>query len=125
MQEELKMTEDKSMNEEFKEEFSKFSENLKSAFNQAWASEERQKFQGDITEGINQLGTALTDFVTSFSASETGQKFINEVDEFGERLRSGEVEEKAREGLMTVLQKVNSELKKASDHFSSEEDDNA
>ena len=111
------------MNEEFKEEFNKFGENLKSAFNDAWASEDRQKFQGDITEGINQLGTALGDFVTSFSASETGQKIITEVDEFGERLRSGEVEEKAREGLMTVLQKVNSELKKASDHFSGEEDD--
>ncbi len=117
------MTEEKNVNEDIKEEFSRFSENLKSAFDHAWGSEERQKFQGDITEGINQLGTALTDFVTSFSASDSGQKFINEVDEFGERLRSGEVEEKAREGLMTVLQKVNDELKKASDYFSGEEED--
>ena len=117
------MTEEKNMNDEIKEEFSKFGENLKTAFNEAWTSEDRQTFQGDITEGINQLGTALGDFVTSFSASETGQKIITEVDEFGERLRSGEVEAKAREGLMTVLQKVNSELQKASEHFSKEDDD--
>ncbi len=118
------MSEQNKSNQEIKDEFIEFGENLKNAFNDGWNSEERQKFQSEISDGINQLGTALSDFVTSFSSSETGQKFISEVDDFGERLRSGEVEAKAREGLLTVLHKVNDELKKASDHFSQDEEEN-
>ena len=116
------MSEEKNQNTDFKEEFNRFGENIKNAFNDGWNSDQRQKFQDDVSEGVNQLGNALNDFVTSFRASETGQKFISEVDDFGERLRSGEVEEKAREGLMTVLQKINDELKKASDNFSNDDD---
>lgn len=118
------MVDDKFPKEDLKEEFNRFGENLKDAFTQGWDSEERQNAQQKIGNGIDEVGKALNDFVSSFSSSETGQKIINEVDDFGERLRSGEVEaiEKAKEVLIIVLQKVNDEMKKASDHFSTKEE---
>lgn len=124
IQECIKMSEENNPKDDLKEEFNRFGDHLKTAFNSAWDSDERQNAQQKIGDGIDEVGKALNDFASSFSSSETGQKIINEVDDFGERLRSGEVEamEKAKEVLIIVLQKVNDELKKASDHFSKKEE---
>lgn len=102
------------------DQFRAFGQNLKKAMNAAWNSEEKQQTQADIEAGINELGKALNEFVTSFRDSETGQKIVNEVDELGDRIRNGEVQQKAEEGLLTVLQKLNSELEKAAERFSPE-----
>ena len=111
------MTENSQPEGNLKDEFQAFGENLKKAFTSAWESEERAKVQNEIEDGINELGRALNEFVTSFSASETGQKIIQEVDDFSERLHSGEVQAKAEEGLLKTLQKVNEQLGKAAGHF--------
>jgi len=104
-----------------KEEFQAFGENLKKAFTSALESEERASVQQEIEAGINELGSALNEFVTSFRMSETGQRIIQEVDDFSERLHSGEVQAKAEEGLLKTLKKVNEQLGKAADHFTPKE----
>jgi hypothetical protein len=116
------MTENSQPEGNLKDEFQTFGENLKKAFTSAWESEERAQAQQEIEAGIKELGNALNEFVTSFSASETGQKIIQEVDDFSDRVRSGEVQAKAEEGLLKALKKVNEQLGKAADHFSPKED---
>lgn len=105
------------MNEEhtnnLNQEFSEFGKNLKNAFNAAWESEERKQAQKDIEAGINNLGKALDNFATSFSASEAGQQMKEEMDDLGQRLRSGEVADKAREELLKALKALNKILDNA------------
>lgn len=105
------------------QEFTEFGRNLKMAFNAAWESEERVKAQQEIEAGINHLGQALDNFATSFSASEAGQQVMDEMDEFGQRLRSGEVAEKAKDELLKALKALNKGLENAADRFSSEENE--
>lgn len=103
------------------QEFSEFGKNLKKAFNAAWESEERIQAQKDIEAGINNLGKALENFASSFSTSDTGQQMKEEMDEFGQRLRSGEVADKAREELLKALKALNKGLQNATEHFSSDQ----
>ncbi len=105
------------------EEFNEFGENLKNAFNAAWQSEERQKAQQEIEAGIDHLGKALNEFVASFSASEAGQQMKEEFDDFGERLRSGEVGEKARQELLKALKALNQGLENATERFSADKNE--
>ncbi len=115
------MSEQKPPEGDLKNEFRAFSENLKEAVNTAWQSEERHKLQNEIEAGLQEVGQTINNLVADFSASETGQKVVSEVDQFGEQLRSGEVEAQAREGLLHALRKLNSELQKAAEHFAPED----
>lgn len=108
------MTKDKTT---IKDEFKMFGENLKTVINSAWQSEQSQQIQNKLNEEIGHLGDALNELVSSLSNSEAGQRFQQEVDDFGERLRSGEVEAKAKAEFISVLQKLNQELEKANEYF--------
>jgi hypothetical protein len=116
------MNENNNPEGNLKDEFQAFGENLKNAFTSAWQSEERAKVQQEIEAGINEIGNALNEFVTSFRMSETGQKIVQEVDDFSERLHSGEVQAKAEEGLLKTLRMVNEQLGKAAGHFTPKEE---
>jgi len=107
---------------DLKDEFKDFGANLKKAFEAAWDSEERMNAQQDIEAGINQLGQALNKFASTFNESEAGKQFVDEVDEIGQRLRSGEVAEKARQELIKVLKTINAELEKTSQKYSADKD---
>jgi hypothetical protein len=65
-----------------------------------------------------ELGDALEDLVEDVRGSEVGETIRKEADEFGERVRSGEFEHKARQGILDALQALNAELQKAVDKFS-------
>jgi hypothetical protein len=111
------MSEENNPKNDLRSEFQTFGVNLKKVINSAWESEQKAKVQSEIEDGINELSKALNDFVSSVRASETGQKLKEEFDEFGDRVRSGEVEDKARAELMKVMKKLNTELEKAADNF--------
>jgi ElaB/YqjD/DUF883 family membrane-anchored ribosome-binding protein len=116
------MSEETKSEGDLREEFRNLSQNLKTVLQTAWESEERKKLQQDIQDGLNDVSNALNECISDFHASEIGQTVVNSVDEFGEKLRSGEVEEKAREGLLSALQKLNTELEKASGKFTEEQE---
>jgi hypothetical protein len=82
-----------------------------------WESEERKTLQTDIENGLTELGYALTSMVKDFSESDAGKQFKKDVKDFGEKVRTGEVEEKARSELLYVLKKVNAEINNAIDMF--------
>lgn len=87
-------------------------ENLVSALRGAWSSPERQKLQEEIGTGLADLGSSLKKALSEFETSPTGQRMKADVEDFGERVRSGEVESKLRSELLQVLQTVNTELGK-------------
>lgn len=113
------MSEQKKPESDLRDEFRNLGENLKQLFNSAWESEERQKLQQDIKDGMKEIGEVLDDFAEDVRSSDVGESIRREANDFGERVRSGEVEEKVRQGISDALQALNSELQKATDKFSS------
>lgn len=93
-------------------QFRELGENLKSFFHSAWESEESQKLRQDLKTGLDELGKAANEAVDEFKASETGQKFQAEAEDFKSRVETGEVEAKAREEISKVLSFINTELSK-------------
>ena len=101
-----------------RDEFQALGENLKAILNAAWESEERKKFQSELEAGMRELGTAMNDFADDIRSSQTGETIRREAADFHERVKSGEVEEKAREEVVKVLQGLNDEINKAVDKMS-------
>jgi hypothetical protein len=115
------MSEQNKESGNMREEFRNLGNNLKKMINTAWESEERKKFQAEIEDGMRELGSVLEDLAVEFREGEAGQKIRREADDFTERVRSGEVEAKARDEILKALKVLNAELEKASEKFSSSE----
>jgi hypothetical protein len=94
---------------ELADELKNLGQNLKGILRAAWESEERRKLQQEIQKGVDELQKAVNDF----AASPTGQRLKNDVQDLGERLRTGEVEDKLRGDLLAALRTLNAELTKA------------
>lgn len=98
--------------QQIKSEFQLLGENLKQMFVTAWESEERKNFQNELENGLADLGDTLKQTAQDFKESETGQKVKAEAEDLRDRIESGEVEQKVREDILSVLHKVNAELEK-------------
>lgn len=103
---------------DLREEFRNLGESLKNLFSSAWESEERKKLQHEIHEGMKELGNILDGLAEDVRTSEVGETIRKEASEFGERVRSGEIEENARQGILDAMQALNAELQNAADKFS-------
>jgi hypothetical protein len=88
-------------------------DNLIATLREAWGTPERQRLQGEIETGLADLGSSLKKAAADFETSPTGQRLKADIDDFGERVRSGEVESKLRSELLEALRAVNIELEKA------------
>jgi hypothetical protein len=115
------MNEEKQEHSNLRDEFRTLGQNLKGMINSAWESEERKKLQSEVEAGMRELGNVLNDLATDFQSGEMGQSIRREVDQFSERVRSGEVESKARQEILKALKMLNNELEKASQKFSESE----
>jgi hypothetical protein len=104
------------------EEFRTLGRNIKNALNTAWNSDERKSVQKNIQDGLSDLGDAINNLINDFQTSEVSKKVVKEVDQLGERFRSGEVKEKTKEGVLSALKKMNAELEKAADKLSSKDE---
>jgi hypothetical protein len=94
-------------------------ENLRSVFQAAWVSDDRRRLQADLERGLDELATSLRSAAREFGESETGQRLKEDMHDLGERLRSGEVESKARQDLTDLLRRLNDELGRAAASWSS------
>lgn len=99
--------------EDLASEFQHLGDNLKKFFVNAWESEQRKTLQKEIEEGLSDLGDTLKDTVIEIQDSETGQRIKSDAEDFRDRVRHGDVEQKVRSDLTSILQKLNSELEKA------------
>lgn len=95
-------------------EWQNLGQNLKGIFQGAWESDERLKLQEDIEAGLADFASSVNKAVEEFKETPTGQQLKSDVEDFHERVKSGEVEGKAREEFATVLQSINAELEKVS-----------
>jgi len=95
------------------DELRQLGQNLKEALRSAWESQERQKLQQEIQDGLSELGDTLSQAAQDFSSSRTGQALKEDLTDFQERWRTGDVENKVRNEIMGALKTVNQELKKA------------
>ena len=116
------MTKNTQPEGDLNEEFHNLGQNIKDALNTAWNSDERKKVQTNIQDGLNDLGNAINNLINDIQTSDVAKKVGKEVDQVGECLRSGEVKEKTREGVLSALKKMNAELEKAADKFSSSDE---
>jgi hypothetical protein len=87
--------------------------NLKQAAQTVWKSEEGQRLQRELRTGFAALEAGLREAAGELSASPAGQRVHEEVHDFSERVRTGQVEERLRSDLVSALRLVNTELKKA------------
>jgi hypothetical protein len=95
------------------DEFRKLGQNLSEAARAAWHSEESQKLRQELKVGLAALEAGLRQAGAEVTSGETGQRIKSEVEDFSERVRTGQVESQLRRDLLAALRKVNEELQKA------------
>jgi hypothetical protein len=101
------------------EEFGTLGKNLLNLLRVAWERPERQKLQMEIEGGLNEMAETFRKEAKNFSDSQVGQRIKSDLDDLGERVRSGEVETKVRSELLGALKVINTELEKAANNLSS------
>jgi hypothetical protein len=115
------MTEGTPPENDLADELRALGDNLKTILQTAWESEEAKKLRQEIEMGLTDLGKAANDAVNEFNASETGERFKADMQDFKTRVESGEVETKARSEIHKVLRTLNTELEKAASQWVSPE----
>ena len=101
---------------ELADELRALGHNLQAALQSAWESQERKKLQTEIESGLNDLTRTLSQAAKDFGESPTGQTLKADVEDFQQRVRTGDVEQKVRSELLGALRSVNTELQKAIRH---------
>lgn len=96
---------------EILDELRELGQNLRSLLQSAWESDERKKMQHEIETGLNDLYTDISQTVKDFSESPTGQDLKSDLEDLGERIRTGEVEAKIRSEVVSALHAANESLK--------------
>ena len=94
------------------EELGELGKNLVGVLRAAWERPERQKLQQEIEGGLSDLGSTLRKEAKSVAENPVSQRIKTEVGDLGSRVRSGQVEGKVREELVSALHIVNLELQK-------------
>lgn len=113
------MNQDPQPTGELSDELRALGENLRSVFQAAWDSDDRRRLQQEMETGLGALAESLGQAARDFSESETGKQMKKDAREFGDRVRSGEVESKVRQDLTAILRKMNEELGRAASSWSS------
>ena len=99
---------------EVSDEWQELGQNLKDIFQGAWESDERRKLQENIEAGLADFAGSVNKAVEEFKVSPTGQQLKADVEDFHERVKSGDVENRARQEFASLLRSINSELEKVS-----------
>lgn len=108
--------------EDLTNEFRDLGNNLKTILRSAWESPERRKLQQEIETGMSELGNSLNQAVSEIKESPAGQRLKEDARDFQERLRTGEVDKRIRDDLLSVLQRFNAELEKVARPRETEEE---
>ena len=104
------MTEEKKSNSEIGNEFEKLGENIRQAVQGVWESEERKRIGKEIHDGLVEIGAAFSRLGEEFVESPGVQRVREDVDDFSERIQSGDVAKKINDDLVSLLQTINQKL---------------
>lgn len=105
-------TEQKTSEPGITDEFSAMGKNLVGILRAAWEHPERYRLQQEIEDGLVGLGVTLRKEAQNVADHPASQRIKTEVNDFGNRVRSGEVETKVRTELTGALRIMNAELEK-------------
>jgi hypothetical protein len=94
--------------------------NLTKLVRAAWDSPERKKRQGELEAALTDLTNTLNRAGMEFMVSPTGQRIYSELQGVRERIRKGGLEATAYEELLSILQRLNAELARASEKMKGE-----
>lgn len=87
----------------------------------AWESEERQKMEAEVREGIKSFADEVDKVVREARASEPARKVREEATEFKTKMEEADVAKKARAGLVQGLGWLSDELGKLAEQFAPKE----
>jgi ElaB/YqjD/DUF883 family membrane-anchored ribosome-binding protein len=93
--------------------FRQLGDNLKRALQAAWESQERQQLQNEVVSGLAELERVLRETGQDFTQGETGQRLKEELEDLRNRVRTGEVQARVSEELLSALRTLSAELEKA------------
>lgn len=102
---------------DLRDELHALGENLRQMLASAWDSPERLRLQQDLEKGLADIKTSLNQAAEDFQSSPTGQTIKEDLADFNERLRTGEVESTVRREVLNALRLANEGLKKAAEQI--------
>ena len=100
------------------EEFRNLGDNLKQVLQEAWRSEERIRLQEEIESGLSDAAATLRTAAADFEQSPAGERMKVEMQDLGEKMRDGRLQDDVRSELVEMLRKLNDELKAAAARLS-------
>lgn len=100
-----------------RDEFNELGQNIRDVFGNAWDSQEKQDLQIDIKNGLNEFGDSLSKLSDDLHIKDLTKKVVDGVGGIGDRVRSGELEDKTRTDILRALQNINKSLTKVSSKF--------
>ena len=103
-------------------EFAELGKKLRDTVETAWASQERQKVQKEVQEGLIKLRDELDKAAKSLRESDPGQKVETEVKRVREDLEAGKVADDVRIGIVSGLRGLGVALDKLAESFTPAEE---
>jgi hypothetical protein len=116
------MSEKKADSERISEEFQRFGENLVRALEAAWESEDLKRLTQEIQNGVKAFGTAVETAAKEALQSPSARKAREEIEQFSERIQSGEAAIEIREGILKTLKRINADLEEAAERWKAAEE---
>jgi hypothetical protein len=104
-------------------EFAELGKKLGDAINAAWHSEERQKIQGEIKDGLHRFSTEVDAAIKNLRESDVGEKVKTGVKQVREDVEKGKVADDLRRGTVNALRGLSEALDKMANSFTPVEDD--
>ena len=108
------MTEETTKEDSIKDEFRNLSNNFVDMIRTAWDSPGRKNLQSEIEQGLSEFSSSLKREIEDISGSPTGQQIKSDYEDIKERVRTGEMETKVRDELVSALRIINKEIEKVS-----------
>jgi hypothetical protein len=106
------MSENRSDEENLRQEFEALGKNLVEALRSAWEAPESRRLREEMTSSLAELGVTLKREAEFLANSPAAQQARQGVEQVGEKLRAPEVHQKVRTELVSALQNLNQELQK-------------
>lgn len=103
-------------------EFADLGKKFREAFSTAWESEERQKLQNEITDGLERLSKELNQAAQNVRESDVGKKVGESVKQVRQDVESGKVADEIRKGMISTLRGLGAALDKMAESFTPTEE---
>jgi len=104
------MSEKPDRSENLDESFRRLGKNLRNLAEDAWDSEERRAFTQEIEDSLSEIGAALDNAANKVLEHPETQRLKEEVNEFGERVRSGAFTEDLKREMREAVDEINTRV---------------